>query len=305
MRHIDITGLDFLDVEIIVNTVRYESITKAAQCLFLSQSLISKRISLFEQNTGLQLFIRQNRKIQVTPAGRELARQLEQIHSQMLAALEHAHDIQMGNRGILRLGSIAWNNASFISTIESFHKKIPNISLSFKAYDNYLDQRTELLQGNLDVIFTTTYDYQNFSSEFYKNFVVDTVPLVAVINVDNPLSDCQSLSFHDLKQQSFLMLEREQSPSYYESIFKKCHEAGFTPNISHYSNSCLSHIYNVMLNQGILIASACFITEGWNPKIRVIPIENTRVNLTAVYPAETENPCILRFIKYLRDGQED
>lgn len=85
----------------------------------------------------------------------------------MQAALEHAHDIQMGNRGILRLGSIAWNNASFINTINNFHKEISNISLSFKAYDTYLEQRTEFLQGNLDVIFTTAYDYQNFPSECY------------------------------------------------------------------------------------------------------------------------------------------
>ena len=84
MRDINLYNIQLMDLELFLNTAKYGSFTKAGEIMFVSQSWVSKRISFMEQELGLQLFIRSNRRLTLTPAGHVLARRLDSITDKIL-----------------------------------------------------------------------------------------------------------------------------------------------------------------------------------------------------------------------------
>lgn len=69
MREINLYNISVLDLELFMNVAKYGSFTKAGEKLFMTQSVVSKRISQIENELGLSLFIRNKRQVVLTPAG--------------------------------------------------------------------------------------------------------------------------------------------------------------------------------------------------------------------------------------------
>ena len=61
--------------------------TKAAQRLFISQPPLSRQIKDLEQEIGAQLFIRNNKKVVLTEAGKFLQKETSTLEQKSLRAL--------------------------------------------------------------------------------------------------------------------------------------------------------------------------------------------------------------------------
>ena len=72
MQYIDIFDFNIYHLQLFIYTVECGSMTKAAHLAHVSQSMLSKTISRLEQKFGLQLFVRKNNGLSVTPAGKIL-----------------------------------------------------------------------------------------------------------------------------------------------------------------------------------------------------------------------------------------
>lgn len=68
---------DLLKTFLEVNRTRHFG--KAAENLYLTQSAVSARIRLLEQQVGMQLFTRARNNVQLTSAGEKLIRHAENI----------------------------------------------------------------------------------------------------------------------------------------------------------------------------------------------------------------------------------
>lgn len=110
MREINIYNLQLMDFELFLNVAKYESFTKAGERMFMTQSRVSKRISIMEDELGLRLFIRNKRKVVLTPAGRILARRLRNISDDILNAIQEAHVAQTGMSGPAETGIFGMGN---------------------------------------------------------------------------------------------------------------------------------------------------------------------------------------------------
>ena len=66
------------------------SFTKAAQCLFISQSTLSKQIASMESELGMQLFRRCRHSVSLTPAGLLLRAELGKVETSLALALDSA-----------------------------------------------------------------------------------------------------------------------------------------------------------------------------------------------------------------------
>ena len=70
-------------LRIFVVAARHMSFTNAANELNLTQSAVSHRIRGLEEELGLALFERLTRRLELTPQGRALARQVQQSISEI------------------------------------------------------------------------------------------------------------------------------------------------------------------------------------------------------------------------------
>lgn len=96
MKYFNMLDIKLSQIQIFLAAAQRESITKAAQYLHLSQSMVSKNIKYLEDTLGLYLFIRDKQHLRLTPAGRHLMEEFSDILALSQKTLEKAHTIQAG-----------------------------------------------------------------------------------------------------------------------------------------------------------------------------------------------------------------
>ena len=136
MREINLYNISVLDLELFMNVAKYGSFTKAGEKLFMTQSVVSKRISQIENELGLSLFIRNKRQVVLTPAGRVLEERIGNVLDDILDAIQAAHVAQTGASGYLCIGYLEWGDLTFIDGLRKFIKDNPQFSISMYRFCN-------------------------------------------------------------------------------------------------------------------------------------------------------------------------
>lgn len=83
---------------------REGSFTQAGKTLHLTQSAVSHAIRALEEDLGCQLFLRQGRRVFLTPHGRELLSHAEAVQKAMMQARASLGALDRNPRGHLRIG---------------------------------------------------------------------------------------------------------------------------------------------------------------------------------------------------------
>ena len=81
------------------------NITQTAAAVFLSQPALSKRLRQMETRFGMELALRNQNGVELTPAGEYLAASSHEMLNRMRAIAEHLADLDNRVRGTLRLGA--------------------------------------------------------------------------------------------------------------------------------------------------------------------------------------------------------
>ena len=94
--------MDLSDLKIFSAVVREGSVTRAAQRLYRVQSNVTTRIRQLEEDIGVSLFIREGKRLHLSPAGQVLLDYADRL----LALAEEARNAVQDPRprGIFRLG---------------------------------------------------------------------------------------------------------------------------------------------------------------------------------------------------------
>ncbi|HEX3637199.1 MAG TPA: LysR family transcriptional regulator [Paraburkholderia sp.] len=93
------------DVRIFVATVDARSFTAAAKRLALSKQFVSRRVMALEEALGVQLLIRNTRKLAVTELGQEFYERAKRILSEVEDAEQAMSLRRAGPRGLLRVSA--------------------------------------------------------------------------------------------------------------------------------------------------------------------------------------------------------
>lgn len=120
--------MDLSDLHIFRTVIREGGITKAASALHRVQSNVTTRVRQLEENLGVDLFLREGKRLQPTPAGRLLldyADRLLQLADEARAAVTTGTP-----RGRLRLGSMESTAAVRLPPrLATYHERYPAVQL--------------------------------------------------------------------------------------------------------------------------------------------------------------------------------
>jgi LysR family carnitine catabolism transcriptional activator len=93
-------------IEAFLAVARLGHFTRAAAALHLSQSALTVQIRQLEGALGLRLFDRNNRRVALTQAGRDLVGPFERIAADVAGVLQHARDLSTHHRGTVTVGAL-------------------------------------------------------------------------------------------------------------------------------------------------------------------------------------------------------
>ncbi|MBH9406372.1 LysR family transcriptional regulator [Pseudomonas aeruginosa] len=120
--------MDLSSLEIFRAVAHEASVTRAAQQLQRAQSNVTTRIRQLEADLGVELFLRDGKRMSLTERGSEFLAYAEQLLALADEARQSMHPAEPGGR--LRLGSMESTAASRLpALLASYHKACPRVAL--------------------------------------------------------------------------------------------------------------------------------------------------------------------------------
>ncbi|MEM5619968.1 LysR family transcriptional regulator NmoR [Pseudomonas aeruginosa] len=120
--------MDLSSLEIFRAVAHEASVTRAAQRLQRAQSNVTTRIRQLEEDLGVELFLRDGKRMSLTERGSEFLAYAEQLLALADEARQSMHPAEPGGR--LRLGSMESTAASRLpALLASYHKARPRVAL--------------------------------------------------------------------------------------------------------------------------------------------------------------------------------
>ena len=169
---------------------------RAAERLHIAQPSLSHQIRRLEQQMEVTLLNRTSRRVELTPAGRVLLTEGRRLLTQSQRAIRLTRAADSEHLTIGFYGSAA--NAWLPRLLRAFNERHPNVDVSVK--DLLLGGIEDILDGSVDIAFTRLLPGQ---AGVEVEVIAREPRLVAIPNT-HPLADRASLTFDDLRNESFI-----------------------------------------------------------------------------------------------------
>lgn len=252
---------------------RLQSFTRAAEELHVAQPSITSAIQKLEEEIGVQLFDRSQKKIVTTTEGAAFRSRIEKILQDIRSAVSEMDDFRKLNRGTIKCAVPPMIGAYLFPDIfTQFKLAYPNLDLMVHE-EGSLAARTLLEKEELDLGLIILPD----SSTVLNTLPVTREQIMLCVASDHRLSRAKSVSFSQLQTESFILLKEQFI--HRRLVLKECARHGFTPNVIFSSNQIetikgmvagnigISFLMNMVIRNhsglvGVSLADPIFISIG-------------------------------------------
>lgn len=286
-------------IKYFVTVAKCMSFTKAAAQLFITQPALSRHIKNMEEELNIQLFVRTANGIRLTPAGSSFYMGMSEIYHNYIEQVEKANKIQKGLSGELRVGILnQMNVADFMPLLLQYFETVhPNVDLSFAdaSFDFLI---SELYGGRLDIILTVQFDVEGKEGILYQYLSHSDDYLV--MSKFHPLAQRENVTIADAKDETFVMISREDTPISSSLVFDICKKHGFVPPV-HFAKTLSEMVLWIEIGKGVAILD----TRNnimFNPHIKAYKMDSPwDPSLVMAWNQHNYNPLIEVFIKKIND----
>jgi len=140
--------MDLSDLQIFRSVVRAGGITRAAEQLHRVQSNVTTRVRQLEDDLGVELFVRDGKRLHLSDAGKLLLDYADRLLDLAQEAREAVHDAKP--RGLLRLGAMeSTASVRLPAPLSAYHRSYPDVKLELRT-GNTRQLATAVLAGELD-----------------------------------------------------------------------------------------------------------------------------------------------------------
>ncbi len=269
---------------------------KAADKLFISQPGLSRQIKQMEELLAAQLFIRDKKKVSLTPAGHFLKQRVALLFKDIQDTKRQLQLIGTGDSGELRIGFLGSAMQNVVpDLLLRLKKRYPKIKTTLGERSN-TDQVASILNDELDMGFVrlakVPADLEMFT--VYQ----DTFSLVLPENYPMLTRDYNGMQ--RFAQDDFILFPPEYSPHYYDTIMGICSDAGFKPKVSHESVHAQTIFRLVENNLGIAIVPTA-LQGGFQMRVKFIELKDIpqKASLSVIWKKDNPNPVLKNCIDLL------
>jgi DNA-binding transcriptional LysR family regulator len=268
---------------------------RAAEILHLSQPSLSHQIHLIEEELGVMLFERTNRRVMLTPAGDTLLLRVRSILQSIDEALQETKRIDKGISGTLTI--------SFVST--ALLGKLPHAMKVMGARYPYIDiqlkecapqeQIAQLLHGESDIGFM----HANLHDEHLSSLVAQRDDLIVAL----PEQMAPTEELVDLRKFgncTSIMPSPFSTFGFFNHVQRAYQIAGVTPQKIIYTNLIIGGINLVSGGIGIAIVPSSFQSISIKGVVyRKLLNMPPQVELLAFWKSDSKSQILRNFLEIL------
>jgi DNA-binding transcriptional LysR family regulator len=278
----------------------YLNFSKAARQLHIAQPPLSRQIRQLEEDLGVVLFVRNNRRVELTKAGHVFLDEARKLVVQAGHATEAARHAQKGESGGVKIG-IASGLGGVVGRVVAEHcRRFPAINMEckdvFSAFQNEALHKSEIDVGFL----RPPVDRVNLECEllFEEEFVV-------VLPIAHRLAKRKFVKLKDVADEPLIIFDRNFSSGLYDKILGLYSRQGLTPHftVTHVEAHEEAGAIMVASGKAIFIGAGAIVTRS----VHGIELASVRLNETEakieVYMAwrkHEESPAVFSFLDSVR-----
>lgn len=278
---------------------------RAAARLYIAQPSLSHQIRKLEETLGTPLFVRSSRSVQLTAAGRTLAREA----SAALAALDRAVQLtRLAGAGIattIRLGYTPVTSFDTLTALlDALREDHPDFLVEAREYFS-AEIPERLRAGDLDIgLALSPPPVDGVAAELLRE-----EPVAAVLSARHRLADAPRIPLAELRDETLLLFARHHAPAYYDTIVAACHEAGFSPDVCAFDeppvNAMLARLSSgreVSLSPASFAERAAKTSSGI--VVRDVVDPPIMAELSVLWPTNEPSPAIATVVDTAREVAE-
>ena len=224
----------FKELTYVLALARNESITKAAQELYLTQPALTRFLQRLESSVGQPLFCRLGNRLVPTYAGEKYIERAQEILFLKKQLDEEMQDIAQNHRGQLRIGLSIFRSFSLLpKVLPAFTQRYPHVKLIIEEKDPPKLEES-LIRGELDLaFFSLPVRRRELVTEIIRieELMLLLPPQDPLINQAEPRPGCRYpwLDLSLLKDRLFILQKKDQrTRQITDQLF---HDYNMTPNV--------------------------------------------------------------------------
>lgn len=286
--------MNFTQINYFLTAGRTLNFTDAAKELYISQPALSKQIVAMENELNMMLFIRDNKKVRLTPAGAVLLTELPKVNKLYADVIHKAKVANEGRSGELSIGILEGQmlGKKLTQLLGEFSLKYPNISLRLSR-DSFSGLRRQLENETIDLAITLDFDL--IGSNRFLSESIEVCPAIAVVSKNHPLAKKQPKDWKELKGETFIVVDVADCYISAQMVIDDCKRAGFRP-ILKYAPSLETAMLWIEAGIGLgFINTLNTLTQ--NPDITLLKNLPTKDTTSVIaWKRENNNPAISLFV---------
>lgn len=245
-----------------------KSLRKAAESNYITPQGLSRMIKSMEDDLQVKLFNRKHDGMELTEYGKVVEKYSQKILNNIDSMTKELEDLSRQNRTDLNI-ACTFGVASAISPdfLIKYRTSHPEINLNIiEAPD--IPVENAVSRGESTIGFTIG----PVDTDLFDAVLIKTQDLRVLINSSNKISNKDSVSFGDLSNEKFILINKDFKT--YHNVSNRCKDAGYEPKITlEVSEISLIHKY-VSLNYGIGVTVDYVIDDINYDNIVDLPFED-------------------------------
>ena len=264
---------------------------RAADALVTAQPSLSRQIVQLEDELGVRLFERTNKRVTLTDAGRSFLIDSKRVLQLADASVRHARENAEGTRGELRIGFFRGAMMTEMPLVLStFRRRFPYVELVPYAMPN--EHMEALLDGRVDVAWTVPTAHPDFGT---RDITSDR--LSAALPADHALATTERIDLTDFGDEPLITIAPSIGPLLYEAVVELAMRQGYRPSRIYEVNDDVTALGFVAAGFGVAI-----IPQAWSA-IRILGVVHrplmvdVSVRQTLCWRIDSYTPLIRSFVE--------
>lgn len=269
--------------------------SRAAEQLYISQPTLSYQIAELERELGVELFVRDRRRVYLTPAGKALLEPARNLLKQAEGLPQLAR--QGGAPGSrLRIGfddtEDHFELIGVTQSVANFALSHSNVLLDLNRLP-FTECADRVIYGELDLAFLILRHKEHLPPDLISRPVYRS-RIIMVVREDSPARTCEeAIRSHEL----LLVQEKPRGNS---RILKVLEDMGLEPNIRRVDSITSGFVY-AQMGTGIMLLSETYYNQHRYQGLRAIELDSDAARITheVVWNRGTQNPSVQQLLDSL------
>jgi len=223
------------------------------------------------------------------------------LTAQAKVQVKRAHNGQLGTLNIAHLSSAC---LTFMATLVHTYKlQFPNVHVTLFEM-TATEQIEALKEDKIDIAFS-----RPLPSPIADEFICHRVyldKLVVIVNQNHKLASKKSINLAGLKEEQFIIFNRDEALGLFDETIMLCKRAGFSPNIISQPRHMQTLVTEVAASLGIAIAPYC-VRKLYSEGCHFINLENinTQISLEIQFKQSNKSSTVNAFVNIVLDAKLD